>query len=364
MRRIKWIQTLGIALIALVLSGCADRVMVTSFQDITSESKRQGWFYGRQYSSISIPGFISAFEPGTLYSYNPTRGPLTATGVAWGKESLIVSKTIDSGAAQGTVGTIKKKLEEIKSKTTEVVQLRLDMLKQSLNDTVTTGTKPFVIGTTDPATAYQKALGELEALESQLADMVSANGVMIFRWAHGDESKAEAKVSEIASAGGGSSKAGAGYAILNGLRVSTLYVGEDILQQWNDVEDIGFWRSWTQIVTQVAQAKEIAYTTELNLESTFQAELKLDAETVKNIAENWQQEVSVVLSAFSARFQRTANAGVVGNEVITWRKVDWKSPDVSFDPVKLPAHQQGWTTFFQVSTSLKALKKTMGGDQP
>lgn len=372
MRTRKWMQWLFFAVAAVALSGCAERYMVTSFQDITSESKRQGWFYGRQYSSISIPGFISAYEPGLLYSYNPARGPLTATGIAVNHESYIVSKTIpavqsDDTAGLTVAGQVKLKLDAIKTQTLKVVRLRMEELKSRLNDTVPDDeTKPFVVDDTITRTDYNDALEALETLEEDLAAMVSENGIMIFRWAYGSEKSAQAKVSEAASTSASSAEAGAGYAIINGLRVSTLYMGSDLLSQWNHADDIGFWRNWLQIVTQVAQAREIAYSTELNLEKTFQADLELSYDTAQKIAKNWKKELTLIMKMFSARFEQTANTGVLGKARITWQKVKWHTPPngVSFVASPLPRHQQNWITFYQTSTSLKALKKALGSNQP
>ncbi|WP_461210538.1 hypothetical protein [Desulfocurvus sp. DL9XJH121] len=363
MRKDRTKTILLLAVVAMLLAGCSHKAMVTSFQDITSESKRQGWFYGRQYSSVSIPGFNAAYEPGRLYSYNPARGPLTATGIAPGEQSLIISKTVQGSDDENAIIAIKTQLETVKQLTEEVVQARIDMLKNDINAKAGSGTTIFNNVDANAATAYSTKLGQLKAAETTLNNQVNKNGIMIFRWAYGTVADESTDVAEILKTNNEAGAQSSGYAIINGLRVSTLYVGTDILKQWNEVRDIGFWRAWPQIVTTVAQTRQIAYTSELDLEQVFAAELNLDYETVENVAANWKTELSVVIKTYAARFEKCANTGLIGKEVITQREVDWGQRQTTQETA-LPAHLQEWSTFYQTSTSLKALKKTMGGDHP
>lgn len=358
------LATLAMLAVCVLLTGCADRAMMMSFQDITSEAQRHGWFYGRQYSSISIPGLIAAYEPGCLYSYNPRRGPMSATGITTGEDTLIITKTVDGSGDPATIHEIRLLMDQIKRQTFKVVKMRLEEIKKSFNDQAAEGEKPFAVVSTYQYEDIKSATNDLNALEARLAQKLSIPGVMIFHWSNANAASTSADVADTASTSASSKAASGGYVIIDGLRVSTLYVGEDIRRQWNNVKDIGFWRNWPQVTTMVAQTKNIAYATEMDLEQTFKAELEISPEKAQAIASDWRREVSLVLKTYAARYQHMANSGTIGQEKITIRKKNWNCPASSTQDTAMDGCLQGWATFYQVSTSLKALKKTMGGDHP
>lgn len=162
-------------------------------------------------------------------------------------------------------------------------------------------------------TTVTSAEAQLAAKELELAALVSQPGILIFRWTAENTSKASTTLAGIAGGSGQSKKGVSGYAIVSGLRTATLYLGSDIHGLWTNVNNIGEIRRWPQVTTMVAQAKKIAYVTELNYEVLRELQADLDAERLSKIAADWKAMLKLSLRASMARVGQLSNTGFMGD---------------------------------------------------
>ena len=444
-----------VCLALLLLAGCSTRAtMMSSFQDITSESQVLGCPVAkdRQYSALSVPGLIAASAPGFLYSFNPRRGPTTAIGISGDGTTYVVTKTIPALANNATiVSEIKECLEDIKFFTAQEVRALMSQAREKLEERMAVTNKTLLDSLTEfaktTANASKDASGvtaeevveealqssedsqaeqaqeavaatnstqeladirtKLAAKEKTLAKLLSKPGILIFRWTSTDAQSGSTMVSKIAGHTQDSSKTIEGYAVVNGLRIASLYVGADIKGMWPMAHDLGFFRDWTQVTTMVAQAKEIAYISELSYEYLTQIQADLNMERLGKIAADWKNLLQISLAASLARVGMMSNTGYIAGSTIerytladlkTWEYapaapsakakakpggwfLEGQAPEnkpktdellkqmqelLEGDKGKrraVPYPYDGWTTFYQVNTSLDTLKK-MIEDQP
>ena len=397
----------GLACLALLLGACAERSMMSSFQDITSDSQRLGFFmsHDRQFSGVSLTGFIASPAPGFLYAHSPARGPMAAVGITGGGKSYIVTKTVESSLNDAEFKQIKQTMEDIKLLSMQLVQLRMDkamesleslqgeidksladsfkelfddlkkdvqksldtdpvkqlradakadldaaqknneaersLLEKSIGDAkaeITNarlaelapireaiarlhpddkGAKDLAAAKDQPAATIETVEAQLALKEKRLAELVSTPGVLIFRWAAQNVSDASANLAGIMGGGGQSEKTLGGYAIVSGLRMATLYIGSDIHEMWKNAVHKPEVTSKPMVTTMVAQARRIAYVSELNLQQLFAMKAELDAERLGKIAANWQTMLKLTLAASMARVAQMSNTGVIGDMVVT-----------------------------------------------
>ena len=483
-------QVFCLACLALMLGACAERSMMSSFQDITSDSQRLGFFMSndRQYSGVSLTGFIASPAPGFLYAHSPARGPMAAVGLTGGKKSYIVTKTVDTTLSDTDFQEIKQTMEDIKRLSMQLVQLRMDtalgdlkklqneidknlvdsikeMLKsikdedadpvkqlradvkadldaaqqgdkaerdalaQSIKDVKAEITnereaelspireaiimmhpkdaaaKGLKAAENKPAADIKTVEAQLGVKERRLAELVSTPGVLIFRWAAQNVSNASTNLAGIMGAGGQNDKTLGGYAIVSGLRMATMYIGSDVHTMWANAVHKPEVTSKPMVTTMVAQARRIAYVSELNLQQLFAMKAELDAERLGQIAANWQTMLKLTLATSMARVAQMSNTGVIGDMVVTVhslaalhsqaRNDDPKvaqaddgfmkgvreasliklmnneldalgmkeKVDALRDPPALaPFPLDNWTTFYHVSTDLKTLRSMVHKD--
>ena len=75
-----------------LLSGCCSTGgLITSLEDLTTESSKEGRIKVPQYRVISVPGILPFADAGSLQFYKPKRKPSTAIGLSHGN-SYIQSK--------------------------------------------------------------------------------------------------------------------------------------------------------------------------------------------------------------------------------------------------------------------------------
>lgn len=397
----------GLACLALLLGACAERSMMSSFQDITSDSQRLGFFmsHDRQFSGVSLTGFIASPAPGFLYAHSPARGPMAAVGITGGDKSYIVTKTVESSLSDTEFKQIKQTMEDIKLLSMQLVQLRMDkamesledlqgeidksladsfkelfddlkedvqksldtdpveqlradakadldaaqksdeaeraLLEQSIKDAKAEianarlaelapireaiarlhpddkGARDLAAAKDQPAATIETVEAQLALKEKRLAEMVSTPGVLIFRWAAQNVSDASANLAGIMGGGGQSEKTLGGYAIVSGLRMATLYIGSDIHEMWKNAVHKPEVTSKPMVTTMVAQARRIAYVSELNLQQLFAMKAELDAERLGKIAADWQTMLKLTLAVSMARVAQMSNTGVIGDMVVT-----------------------------------------------
>ena len=250
-----------------------------------------------------------------------------------------------------------------------------------------------------PAATIETVEAQLGVKERRLAELVSTPGVLIFRWAAQNVSKASTNLAGVMGAGGQNDKTLGGYAIVSGLRMATLYIGSDVHTMWSNAVHKPEVTSKPMVTTMVAQARRIAYVSELNLQQLFAIKAELNAERLGKIAANWQTMVNLTLAASMARVAQLSNTGVIGDMVVTVhslaalhsqaRNDDQKASEAEDEFMKgvrkasliklinselealgvkaeidalkdpqapAPFPFDNWTTFYHVSTDLKTLR--------
>lgn len=124
--RSKISQALVVSL-GLVLGGCSSTGgMITSLEDLTTESSKEGWSKVPQYRVISVPGILPFADAGSLQFYKPKRKPSSAIGLSNG-DSYIMQSVIDSECDEVCLSTIRDNLLLLRGKAEALVEARVNL---------------------------------------------------------------------------------------------------------------------------------------------------------------------------------------------------------------------------------------------
>ena len=364
---------LGLGL-ALLLAGCQPASTITTLHGMTTESNALGprfsrVFWGTQWESVSLLGLLPARQPGALHCYNPRHGPNAAIGVSQGP-SYILTRTVGGDVTLEEVLALRNALLLTQDKALDATRARLEALRTALTargaaETTTgepTGEESQRETTAaqsaqDSALAEQAAQGarradrQLDEAERDVRTALRRSGLLVVRWSMTRESEHGASVGEAASVSGGSGATRSGLAVLGGIRVSRLYLGDDILDQWSGVRNIGAFTHWPQVTTLLIQARHVAFLSDVGMERVFRAELEVDARDAALAATDWKALASLDLAAYRARVENLGGMGLLGDGgSVTLAPPPWADQGAGSTP-------DDWHTLYQVTTPLKALRE-------
>ncbi|MBG0776866.1 MAG: hypothetical protein H0S85_10600 [Desulfovibrionaceae bacterium] len=366
--------------LASLLAGCASNSgMIPSFQDITTETRRHGYLHGRQYEAISIPGLLPSPDAGFLYAHNPRRFPLAKVGVSHNATFTLV-RTIGANCTMAQVSALRDGIMGMRSLADEVVELKYEkrqdeLLKlQAVYDAVnrdeklnlasawSNGSKVGLNATELGALnlRLQNATRELAKQEKDLYSQINQPGLMIFRWNREDESATSVQATDMVGASYASSRAGKGFAVVGGVRVSTLFVGTDILDNAPHARDLGVIRNWLPMPTSLIQAKYITYVSEVDSARSFSLKVSVTAAELKALAADWEKNLNLELAYYRARIESLSNAAFMGNGTLEVRSVPMVNATFHKDMLGTYNGTDAWAGIYDVATPLNTLQMFMG----
>ena len=341
--------------IFLSATGCATKGgLITSLEDLATESSKEGFSKVPQYRVISVPGLLPFAEPGSLQFYKPQRKPSSAIGLSNGN-SYVMQTVIDSKCDEKCLSSIRNNLISLRSSAEALVEDRINLTRiiaaappnGSDSSTISTFTKSV----DDAQKKYSKAREDFDTNHQKVLNAINSTGILIYRWNSNSKRSGALGLGEIFGTSGSNNETYSGFALVSGLRTATLYLGRDLVDSWKNLDTKSNYSNRFELTTYVMQAKHIIYITEYDLQSMLNAKLKASYAQMKNIPDTVKGLDQIEINFALAKIANLSNMGVIGESKRTTRQVDWKKPSGILKVEDL----DGWQTFYSVESDLTDL---------
>ncbi|MBI1850336.1 MAG: hypothetical protein HYR85_08340 [Planctomycetes bacterium] len=300
------------------LAGCAvlSRGPIrTALVDVTGESRTIRVYPGglnlfpiaEHRQCVSIGGLLNIPDVGQLVNFAGESDVTTAVGIAEVQSYRLIGEA--PAPEGGQVTKVREALERVQALaldasilTGEVARLRKDLASKE-NDSVRKELE-------ERLTKRQTVEKNLYDAKNDLREWANVPGVVIARWDAAGE--AGASLDAGATIGGAASERRSGFVILGGLRIVSIVFGEDFWWLLNNlrphekhyIDQLG-------ITTNLVQAQEVAYTSDLNVQQS----LAIDA-YIKKLGGDALE--SAHLAAYWSFVGQYSNAGNLPR--ITWKR--------------------------------------------
>jgi predicted small lipoprotein YifL len=337
------------------LEGCGSKGgLITSLEDLTTESSKEGFVKVPQYRVVSIPGLLPFVEAGSLHFYKARRKPSSAIGLSADK-SYVLESVIESECDSECLAVIRDKLLELRSKAEAVIEARIKL-------TGVIASAPKDKTQTDLHTAYQqekqaaqteytKIRGELDLLHKEVVTSMNHDGLLVFRWNTSTEQSGSSGLGSLFGVSGNNAESYSGFALVSGIRIATLYPGEDLADAWPALNRSTRYSNRFELTTHVMQAQHIIYIAESDLQRSINARLSASYEQLADLPDTLKALDQIEIEATLSKVSNLSNMGVIGNSRRSTRDVDWTKPAGLGNISAL----DGWQTFFAVKSDLTDL---------
>ncbi|HUS72114.1 MAG TPA: hypothetical protein VMY06_03535 [Sedimentisphaerales bacterium] len=314
----------------------------------------EGW-RAFQCRSASVPGLLPFSDVGVVYYDRLFRSPSTAIGLSQGK-SFIITTTIGFPGCAADLIALRDKLMELNLSAVKVVsdKMYLNSLrysqaenneeKQSQQEQISTALE-----------AYKTSRDGFEAKHKEVAEKMKKKGLFIYRWTTTSGVQSDLKLGDILTPNFSKREQYSGFAIVGGLRLSTLYIGKDLACKWKEQDWIKsiYNADDFKVTTHLMQAKNILYVSEYELEANLKNVVEASYKQWKNIPDAIKALDTVEFEAIASTLSNLSNIGFLGDAQYEPHPVNWELTEKTAltDP-------NGWQSFFCVQTQLDELVKT------
>ena len=348
---------------SLVIIGCSSTGgLITSLEDLTTESSKEGWSKVPQYRVVSVPGILPFADAGSLQFYKPKRKPSSAIGLSHG-DSYIMQSVIESECDEGCLLSIRDNLLLLRAKAEALVEARVNLTSVSSlvppDGSDRTTIDAYNQAVSNAQIAYSSAKTELDTKHQKVVMSINKNGILIYRWSSIATRKGSLGLGDILGVSGTKRETYNGFALVSGLRTATLYAGKDLIDAWKKLNTESNYSNRFELTTHVMQAKHIIYVTEYDLLGMIEAKLKASYAQLANISETIKNLDRIEINAALSKVANLSNMGVLGKSVRTTRDVDWTKPAGILSLNTL----DGWQTFYSVESDLTDLMELLSEKQ-
>lgn len=339
----------------ILLGGCSTKGgLITSLEDLTTESSKEGFIKVPQYRVISVPGILPFADAGSLQFYKPRRKPSSAVGLSNG-DSYVMESVIKSECDENCLRTIRDNLLLLRGKAESLVEARIN-LTRILAIALPDGSDADKINTFNLSVAgarkeYKDIRDEFNVEYKKVISSINNNGILIYRWNSNSKKKGSFGLGKIFNLSGDKNETYSGFALISGLRFATLYVGHDLISAWETLNTKSKYRNRFELTTFVMQARHILYVAEYDLQSVINAKLKASYAQLNNIPQTVKDLDQIEINATLSKVTNLSNTGIVGKSRRKARDVDWSMPAGIVNLSEL----DGWQTFFSVESDLTDL---------
>ena len=330
----------------VTICGCQHRQqgIITTIDGISSEHSYEGLMMRpAQFRIVNLSGLMPVPEVGLLTFHSPDRGPSTAIGISRDREkSYQLHQTVpfcDNDVDKLII--IRDKLNELNQIAGRLVDARYQrFIFRNRKMAEEEGGSSHAIAMGDEITCLQRRFDDKY---SELTTAISDSGIIIFRWTSRSSLDDSGRVGGLLKGDRYREEKQSGYAIVAGLRQSTLFVGEDIREAFPHIRRSNTMDRWNNkyriLTTQILQAKHIVWLSDAGWESIANIEVKFDP---KNTSDLLNQIDQIEIARMQAQMQSLSNMAVISGMKREMKPVDWSA----WDHAK---NNQGWHTLLSVS---------------
>lgn len=337
--------------LALIFVGCSSTGgLITSFEDLTTETKKEGAFKLPQYRVISVPGILPFADVGSLQFYMPGRKPSTSIGLSADSSSYVLQSVVnDSCDLQEFIG-IRNNLMLLREKAESYVENKINHTKLKsllLSDKIDPADKGnHKVLATNAASKIDTVKSELDSLYKEVVNSIDKTGIIVYRWSYNSSMEGSFSLGNML---GRKNEKYNGFALLSGLRIATLIVGKDLVDKWKPHLNIkSKYANRFELTTFVMQAKYISYVTEYDLLGMATAKLK-----ASDLPKEMKKLNMIEIEAALSKAANLSNMGFLGDMKRTRKKIDWT--DQLNKEYLDSLNEEGWQTFYSVVSDLTDL---------
>lgn len=345
-----------ILILATAIAGCAapGGGLISSLEDLSTESVKEGMVKIPQYRVASIPGWLPFADVGGLYFYKPSRKPASVIGLSPDAESFVLVSEIDGKCADVDLAAIRDRIVHLGTLGSDLVQERVGLLGQQAQKARTDAP---ALATADEN--YRKARTAFNEAYEDVVKSLKANGILIYRWAVDSQQNASAGADTLASASGQKKQALNGFALVCGIRTKTLFVGNRLLQGWKALDTRSRFSNRFEMTTHIMQARSIMYGAIADLDSYAQAHLQASAKQLAALPEELRSLAQIEIGLTLSKVSNLSNMGVMGNISRKIVPVAWDANDL-----RQRLAQDDWLTFFSVESDFTDLLELLEQAKP
>ena len=345
-------RTVGACVALLILTACSSTGgLITSLEDLSTESVKEGFVKIPQYRVASIPGWLPFADVGGLYFYKPSRKPASAIGLSPGASFELVSEIV--GAEPNTctetcLAEIRTRLTRLGGLATELVQARADLsLLQARQARQAAGAEPPVSdGQIDEVkNQYRAAQKRFDTHYEGVVDAIRSNGVLIYRWATDSSQSGGFGLGSLLGGSAQQDERRNGFALVSGIRTKTLFVGRDLLDAWPQLDKDSRFSNRFEITTHVMQARHILYGHVADVSRFAQARLQASYAQLANFPQALKELDEIEVNMALSKVSNLSNIGVMGNMKRSIVPIQW-----DLTALQNRFASDDWLTFYSVES--------------
>ncbi|MBE0367538.1 hypothetical protein [Pseudoalteromonas aurantia] len=357
-------KLLTCSLVISVAGGCSSTTgLIASFEDLTTETSKEGFTKIPQYRVISIPGMLPFSDIGGVHFYKSQRKPSSSIGITLEANSYAIETTIggeDDSCAEECIYDIKEKILSVKNLAFDLAQARINLAVETASSVV------------KKKEEYASLRNEFNKQYKEALELIKKSGVMVFTWSTGSEQSGSIGLGKLFGTSQSQSKLQSGFAVVSGLKISQLYVGSDIGNTWGGLNRSSGFSNRFEVTTYNLQAQYITYMAESEWSASTKFDFEAAAELLSNSGTLSERLGSIEIKQALAKTSSLMNMGVTGLSKREKVIVDWEKP------FKKPIGclngsngsdfntNNGWQTIYAVKSDLKDIlsmrKKLIGSE--
>lgn len=345
-------------LFAAALSGCASTGgIITSLEDLSTDSVKVGFIKIPQYRVASIPGWLPFSDVGGLYFYKPSRKPASVIGLSPGNSFELVSEINEkpeNECTQTCLADIREHITTLDTLAQTLVQTRVDLsellAKQSANASDVTNQAKVDQANTE----YKQAQINFNKKYENVVKSIQKNGVLVYRWATDSTKMGSLGLDSLFGASAQENQKYNGFALVSGIRTKTLFVGDDLLKGWEQLNKESRFNNRFEMTTYIMQAKHIMYGNTADLSVYAQAKMEASYKQLANFPDSLKALTKIEIGMALTKMSNLSNIGVMGNMKRTVSPITW---DV--DALKLRLGTDNWLTFYSVESDFTNMRELL-----
>jgi hypothetical protein len=334
-----FLSATGFSVIFASLAGCTTTGgLITSLEDLTTESVAEGFFKIPQERVASIPGWLPFADVGGLYFYKAQRKPAAAIGLSPGDSFELVSE-IPGECDDDCLLKIRDNITELDIDAQTLVQTRVDLSARQSD------ARADAKAVEEAKTNYKKAQDKFNESYKKVVLAIRKNGVLIYRWATNSSQSEGLTAGSFVNTSAKQEQKRNGFALVNGIRTKTLFIGEDMLKGWKKLDTDSRFANRFLMTTYVMQTRNILYGSVSDLSTFAHAKVQASYQDLMNAPELLkltQIEIEMTL----AKISNLSNIGMMGKMSRKTNAVNW---DEGVDLQKRLATDT-WLTFYSVGS--------------
>lgn len=331
--------------LSAALTGCASTGgIITSLEDLSTESVKEGFIKIPQYRVASIPGWLPFSDVGGLYFYKPSRKPASVIGLSPGNSFELVSE-IPSNCDETCLVHIRDHITALGTLAQTLVQTRVDQSilqdKPSVNATDTA----YQARVENASKEYKQAQSEFNKSYEDVVKSINSNGVLIYRWSTDSTQSGNLGLDSLLGVSAQENHKLNGFALVSGVRTKTLFIGDDLLSSWKQLNKGSRFSNRFEMTTHIMQAKNIMYGNISDVSMYAQAKIEASYQQLANPTETLKALTKIEIGMALSKVSNLSNIGVMGNMKRTVLPILWDDGSL-----KKRLADDNWLTFYSVES--------------